>query len=39
MSRADITANEYMQELPENVQQMVETVLAMLTREGSQMVN
>lgn len=39
-SRADITANEYMQELPESVQQMVGTVFAMLTRGGgSKMVN
>lgn len=30
-SRADTTANEYMQELPESVQQMVGTVYAMLT--------
>ena len=29
-SRADTTANEYMQELPESVQQMVGTVFAML---------
>ena len=32
-SRADTTANEYMQELPESVQQMVGTVLAMLTAD------
>ena len=38
-SRADTTANEYMQELPESVQQMVGTVFAMLNGEGSQMVN
>src|SRR6202012_1703383 len=39
-SRADITANEYMQELPESVQQMVGTVYAMLTgNAGSEMVN
>ena len=38
-SRADTTANEYMQELPESVQQMVGTVYAMLTGGGSQMVN
>jgi integrase len=38
-SRADTTANEYMQELPESVQQMVGTVFAMLTAEGSQIVN
>ena len=39
-SRADTTANEYMQELPESVQQMVGTVFAFLTSgEGSQMVN
>jgi integrase len=30
-SRADITANEYMQELPESVQQMVGSVYEMLT--------
>ena len=30
-SRADTTANEYMQELPESVRQMVGTVYAMLT--------
>jgi integrase len=30
-SRADTTANEFMQELPESVQQMVGTVYAMLT--------
>jgi hypothetical protein len=30
-SRADITANEYMRELPESVQQMAGTVYAMLT--------
>lgn len=39
-SRADTTANEYMQELPESVQRMVGTVYAMLTgNAGSQMVN
>ena len=39
-SKADTTANEYMQELPESVQQMVGTVYAMLTgNAGSQMVN
>jgi integrase len=39
-SRADTTANEYMQELPESVPQMVGTVYAMLTgNAGSQMVN
>ena len=38
-SRADTTANECMQELPKSVQQMVGTVFAMLTTEGSQMVN
>jgi len=39
-SRADTTANEYMQELPESVQQMVGTVYAMLTSNaGSEMVN
>jgi integrase len=30
-SRADTTANEYMQELPESVQQMVGTVYELLT--------
>jgi len=39
-SRADTTANEYMQELPESVQQMVGTAYALLTfNAGSQMVN
>ena len=39
-SRADTTANEYMQELPESVQQMVGTVYAMLTSHaGSGRVN
>jgi integrase len=39
-SRADTTANEYMQELPESVQQMVGTVFALLTSgTGSQRVN
>ena len=39
-SRADTTANEYMQELPESVQQMVGTVYAMLTgNAGPQRVN
>jgi integrase len=39
-SRADTTANEYMQELPESVQQMVGTVFALLTvGSGSQLVN
>jgi hypothetical protein len=39
-SRADTTANEYMQELPESVPQMVGTVFAMLTRkDSSQMEN
>jgi len=39
-SRADTTANEYMQELPESVQQMVGTVFALLNSgKGSQMVN
>jgi integrase len=37
-SRADTTANEYMQELPESVQQMVGTVFAMLNGERSKMV-
>jgi len=35
-SRADTTANEYMQELPESVQQMVGTVYAMLTSAAVQ---
>ena len=35
-SRADTTANEYMQELPESVQQMVGTVYAMLTETTAQ---
>jgi len=35
-SRADTTANEYMQELPESVQQMVGTVYAMLTSTATQ---
>jgi integrase len=30
-SRADTTANDYMQELPESMQQMVGSVSAMLT--------
>ena len=34
-SRADTTANEYMQELPESVQQMVGTVYAMLTTNAT----
>ena len=34
-SRADTTANEYMQELPESVQQMVGTVYALLTENNS----
>lgn len=39
-SRADTTANEYMQELPESVQQMVGTVFALLNSgKSSQMVN
>jgi hypothetical protein len=38
--RADNTANEYMQELPESVQQIVGTVFALLTsRDGSQLAN
>ncbi len=32
-TRADTTANEYMQELPESVQQIVGTVYAMLTKK------
>ena len=35
-SRADTTANEYMQELPESVQQMVGSVYAMLTSAATQ---
>jgi integrase len=35
-SRADTTANEYMQELPESVQQMVGTVYAMLISTAAQ---
>ena len=35
-SRADTTANEYMQELPESVQQMVGTVYALLTETAAQ---
>ena len=35
-SRADTTANEYMQELPERVQQMVGSVYAMLTSAATQ---
>ena len=35
-SRADTTANEYMQELPESVQQMVGTVYKMLTAATAQ---
>ena len=35
-SRADTTANEYMQELPESVQQMVGTVYAMLTSTATE---
>jgi len=39
-SRPDTTANEYMQELPESVQQMVGTVYALLTSStGSEMTN
>jgi integrase len=34
-SRADTTANEYMQELPESVKQMVGSVYAMLTKRVS----
>ncbi|WP_263418078.1 hypothetical protein [Terriglobus albidus] len=35
-SRADTTANEYMQELPESVQQMVGAVFEMLTAESTE---
>ena len=39
-SRTDTTADEYMQELPESVQQMVGTGFTLLTRgEGSKLVN
>jgi len=34
-SKADTTANEYMQELPGSVKQMVESVYSMLTKKGS----
>jgi len=37
--QANTTADEYIQELPESVQQMVGSVFTMLTREGLQMVN
>ena len=33
-AKADTTANEYMQELPESVKQMVGSVYAMLTKGG-----
>jgi hypothetical protein len=33
-AKADTTANEYMQELPESVKRMVEEVYAMLTKGG-----
>jgi integrase len=35
-SRADTAANEYMQELPESVQEMVGTVYAMLTSTATE---
>ena len=35
-AKADTTANEYMQELPESVKRMVASVYAMLIREGQQ---
>ena len=35
-SRADTTANEYMQEFPESVQQMVGTVYSILTTKAMQ---
>jgi hypothetical protein len=35
-SRADTTANEYMQELPESLEQMVGTVYAMLTSTATE---
>jgi hypothetical protein len=38
-SRAENIANEYMQEMPESVQQMVETVFAMPIGERSKMAN
>ncbi len=34
-AKADTTANEYMQELPESVKRMVGDVYAMLTKGGS----
>lgn len=34
-SKADTTANEYMQELPGSVKQMVGSVYAMLTKKGN----
>jgi hypothetical protein len=33
-SKADTTANEYMQELPGSVKQMVGAVYSMLTKKG-----
>jgi hypothetical protein len=33
-ARPDTTANEYMQEFPESVQEMVGSVYAMLTKGG-----
>jgi hypothetical protein len=35
-SRPDTTANEYMQELPESVQEMVGSVYAMLMKGGEE---
>ena len=35
-SKADTTANEYMQELPGSVKQMVGSVYSMLTKKGKQ---
>jgi hypothetical protein len=35
-AKADTTANEYMQELPESVKRMVASVYAMLMRERQQ---
>jgi len=38
-SRPDTTANEYMQELPESVQQMVGSVYLMLTKGGAETIS
>jgi hypothetical protein len=37
-SRPDTTANEYMQDLPENVREMVGSVYAMLMKGGEEKV-